>query len=146
LSPAPARRIHVAVNAVVVEQGKILLCRISPRVVRAAGQWTLPGGGVEFGEEPSQAFVRELWEETGLRSNPEALLDVLSSVITESEEELHVFRLIYSASVEPGVIRSEADGSTDLADWFSLEQAARLPLTPLGQRGLELASRILLPQ
>ena len=29
--------------------------------------WTLPGGGVEAGESPAAAVIRELAEETGLR-------------------------------------------------------------------------------
>ena len=30
------------------------------------GHWTLPGGGIDFGEDPEDAVVREFIEETGL--------------------------------------------------------------------------------
>ena len=39
-------------------------------MVRHRTFWTLPGGGINPGEDPSSAAVRELWEETGLRGTP----------------------------------------------------------------------------
>lgn len=49
--------------AALVKDGAILMVRH-----RHAGReyWTLPGGGVEPGESPARAAVREVWEETGL--------------------------------------------------------------------------------
>ena len=36
--------------------------------------WGLPGGGLEYGEQPEEAVVREMWEETGLEICIEKLL------------------------------------------------------------------------
>lgn len=49
-----------AFAVVLDEQGSVLLGRR-----RDGGFWTLPGGGVEEGETPWQAVVRETREETG---------------------------------------------------------------------------------
>ena len=44
---------------------RVLLCRIVERIA-PGGIWTLPGGGLDFGESPARAVLRELTEETGL--------------------------------------------------------------------------------
>lgn len=41
--------------------------------VRHRALWELPGGGIEAGETPRAAAVRELWEETGQRVGEDAL-------------------------------------------------------------------------
>ncbi|MEV0247053.1 NUDIX hydrolase [Nocardia sp. NPDC050712] len=46
--------------------GAVLLLRRAPGVF-LAGRWELPGGGIEPGEAPEQAAIREVAEETGLR-------------------------------------------------------------------------------
>jgi len=43
--------------------------------VSFGGTWCLPGGGVEKGEKPKEAAIREFAEETGYRlKNPQLLL------------------------------------------------------------------------
>jgi 8-oxo-dGTP diphosphatase len=53
------------------EQGEILLHRRSDN-----GRWWLPGGAIDPGEEPAEAIVREVWEETGVRVIPERIVGV----------------------------------------------------------------------
>jgi 8-oxo-dGTP diphosphatase len=64
---------HTRVGAygVCVAGGRILLSRYT------SGNWTLPGGGVDFGEDPYDGVIRE---ETGYVVEPEALLGVRSVV------------------------------------------------------------------
>lgn len=54
-------------------ENKILLTRRSPEKTFAPGMWENTGGHVEHGEESLQAVLRELWEETGLRAEPQAV-------------------------------------------------------------------------
>ena len=39
----------------------------------------MPGGGIQFGEDPAEALRRELWEETGLSMKEAKLLMVENS-------------------------------------------------------------------
>ena len=60
-----ARRQRIGAYAVIVRDDQILLSRLAPRLTKSE-LWTLPGGGVDHGEDPRAAVVREVHEETGL--------------------------------------------------------------------------------
>src|SRR5581483_11819763 len=62
----------------------VLLTRRASRLRAHAGQWALPGGRVDPGEEPVTAAFRELVEELDLRLDPSALLGVLDDYPTRS--------------------------------------------------------------
>ncbi len=40
------------------------------------GGWWLPGGAIDPGEEPAEAVIREVWEETGVQVVPEQVVAV----------------------------------------------------------------------
>ena len=70
ISPACFR---IAVSAVILEQGNVLLAHR-----RDIDWWNLPGGGLELGETVDDALHREVFEETGLEVEIERLVGVYS--------------------------------------------------------------------
>ena len=130
---------RVAAYGLIKQNKQILLCRISAMVPGSVGKWTLPGGGVEFGESPAEAMVREVNEETGLQATALAVAGV-DSIVTSNEHGLrHGIRIIYQTSHQPGSLVFEQNGSTDMCQWFSQEDARALPLLPLAELGVDLA-------
>ena len=130
---------RIAAYGLVLQEEGILLCRIAPRVAEWAGFWTLPGGGIEFGEDPEEAMVREVQEETGLRVRSGGIAGVDSLVVPNGGGATHSLRIIYFAEVVGGALRNEVDGSTDLCAWHDLHAVQSLPIVGLVKRGLDLA-------
>ena len=144
-------RVRVAAYALCRDDaGRVLLCHIAPSV-GAGDIWTLPGGGLEFGELPADAALRELEEEAGLVGELEGVADVLAWSDTWRHpsdgivEAYHAIQVVYRARIVGGMLRNEPDGSTDRAAWFSLGELADLPLVPLAREGARLAFGAALP-
>jgi|SRR5580698_5252588 8-oxo-dGTP diphosphatase len=122
------RKRRVAVYGVCIDSDdRVLLVRAS-RQLTVAGRWFLPGGGLEFGEEPLETLRREFREETGLTVGNESLRGVLSDLTTLPDETLlHTIRIIYTVQTWTGVERAEDDGSSDGILWVKRSDLGSLP-------------------
>ncbi|MFT4298981.1 MAG: NUDIX domain-containing protein [Aeromicrobium sp.] len=124
----PRRTQRLGAYAVALREGaqgrELLLTRMSSRGY-PAGYWALPGGGVQQGESPEAAMLREVYEETGLTVAEHRLVAVhdLHTVATGRGgvwEDYHGVHILYACRVDtvtpPRVV--EQDGSSDLAAWI----------------------------
>jgi ADP-ribose pyrophosphatase YjhB (NUDIX family) len=141
------RRQRVAAYGLIVAGGSILLARIAAGYP-GAGNWTLPGGGLDWGEAPQDALHRELYEETGLRGDIRGLLgiDSLSFERTRDGKRIgfHGLRIIYEVAAEGEPRVTEVNGSVAEASWFLLgeiPQVATVDLVPTALRMLARAGR-----
>ena len=110
------------------ETGGVLLTRFVSPGHPDNGKWTMPGGGMEWGESPEQTAHRELAEETGLAASLGPVLGVFSRWYTAEEaargEAGHLVGIVYAATDVNGRLRTEFDaGTTDDARWFAPDDA-----------------------
>jgi ADP-ribose pyrophosphatase YjhB (NUDIX family) len=123
--------------------GRLLLTRIADGYP-GGGQWHLPGGGTDYGEQPSAALIRELAEETGQRGRLLALLGVASHRDAASlgpegyPIDWHGVRAFYRVMVDrptrPRVL--DRGGSTAEARWFRARDVDSLPVTDVTAEAL----------
>ena len=85
VNPVPAAAL------VLLDKGKVLLTLrdVDPH----RGEWCLPGGFIEWGENPEKAAQRELLEETGITAKVLSLLGVYDTV---ADTGRHIILIVYS--------------------------------------------------
>jgi 8-oxo-dGTP pyrophosphatase MutT (NUDIX family) len=129
------RHQRVAAYAVVASTRGLLMTQFSGRT-GAEGQWGLPGGGLEVGEEPDRAVLREVWEESGQVIEVSDLALVATSRWVGLApggrlEDYHAVRVIYRAicpePTEPVV--HDVGGTTASAAWLLPADLDLLALT-----------------
>jgi len=132
---------RLAAYAVCIEDGRVLLARHVP----TAGEytWTLPGGRVEHAEDPFDAVIREVAEETGCDAVVERLLGVDSRVIPAAESRLGSVHqnvgIFYQVRITGGRLRPEPNGEVAESVWTPILDVALLCRSSLVDVGLALA-------
>jgi 8-oxo-dGTP diphosphatase len=106
--------------------------------------WTLPGGGLDRGEQPHECVVREVLEETGYDVELDGLLGVqvgelpVERRIVRGRGDLRLVRIVFRAHVVGGSLHHEVEGTTDEARWVPLDDVRDLDCVDLVDIGLAM--------
>lgn len=126
-TPVEVRQ-RAAAYALVTSELGLLATEFSHRTA-APGRWGLPGGGIEEHEQPGNAVLREVAEETSQVVTLGSLVEVQTShwvgVSPRSTiENFHAIRLVYSATcAEPTTpVVVDVGGTTESARWVPLQE------------------------
>ena len=118
----------VGVGGVVVDdQARVLLIKRGAEPMK--GQWSLPGGLLELGETLIEGVKREVAEETGLNVVPEAVVEVVDRIYTNSDDQksevrYHYVVVDYWCRVIGGDLQPSSDASevawVSRAEWSDI--------------------------
>jgi 8-oxo-dGTP diphosphatase len=135
------RDVRVGAYAVLVDDRQRILLALWNEGPTPA--WTVPGGGVEEGETPEEAAVRE---ETGYAVELVRLLGEVSFPVAPRVRldgcgrALEGIRVVFEARIVGGELTDEVGGTTDEAAWIPIADVPGLDRVDLVDAALRLLS------
>lgn len=87
----------VSVSGIIIENNQVLLVKRSMNQTYFPGFYEFPGGKIEFGESPEDAVIREVGEETGLKTIIVKLISCRSYLSKNNTQ--HNIELFYLLSI-----------------------------------------------
>jgi mutator protein MutT len=99
---------RIAVRAIIREDEKVLLLRRSTGRPSILGKYELPGGKLEYGEQPEDALVRYIKDEAGLVTRTAQLFDVMT-YIDHDDRDLQYVLILYLVSLESAKVEMSAN-------------------------------------
>ena len=109
----------IGIGAVIVQDGKVLL--VKRKFAPLAGEWSLPGGGVEVGETLDACVVREMREETGLDVEVGPVIEVFDRITHDADGRVQYHYVLVDYLCWP--LGGELVAASDVADAAWVEPA-----------------------
>lgn len=128
---------RLSVKALIVRDGKVLLT-----VEDEDDFWSLPGGGIDYGETAQEALVREMSEEIGVAQDMLSVVDDVATIliglpIDGVPRANLVYHVTLADNVDPAV-----SGSLLTSQWFWPSEIANLHTSPSTGTAARLAQVI----
>lgn len=119
---------RISVRAIIRNKEKTLLIRRSTGRQTILGKYELPGGRIDYREQPEDALVRHLNREAGLTIQSAQIFDVLTYVDHDDRDVQYLF-ILYLVSLEQGTSNITLSTNYDHYQWKSLSNIHQDELT-----------------
>lgn len=100
-------------------EGKILMAL---RGVYPSNIWVFPGGGINFGEDSADAFIRESREETGLEIEKPEFITVFELI--KPTKNIHRVIFFYKSKMKGGILKPNDDVSE--LKWLTVDEIVEM--------------------
>lgn len=119
---------RIAVRGIIRVDEKTLLMRRANGRPSILGKYELPGGKLEYGEQPEDALTRYLKDEAGLTIQTAQLFDVLTYVDHDDRDIQYIF-ILYLVSLGLGGNKVALSQNYDQYEWKKMSNIHQEQLT-----------------
>lgn len=116
----------ISIRAVIKRDGKVLVARRYSGRESILGKYELPGGSLDFKEQPRDALGRYVQSQLGVGVETAQLFDVISFIDPDDMRVQYVF-VVYQVSLEAGNLK--AGGRYDKYLWEKMQNIQHNTLT-----------------
>ncbi|MBS3176122.1 NUDIX domain-containing protein [Candidatus Woesearchaeota archaeon] len=114
----------VAVSGFIFRDGKALILRRGKEEHFLPGYWELPGGKLEFGEDPHDGVLREVKEEACIDCEVVTIYDCWHYMMLYHDKETQFIELTFILNMKKDKPVIPGDGMDDYR-WVTLEELDR---------------------
>jgi ADP-ribose pyrophosphatase YjhB (NUDIX family) len=129
---------EIGVGVVAVDDSSRILL-VKRKYPPGAGKWSIPGGHLELGESLSEAAVRELYEETGIKGDPIGIVNIDELVVYDDEGGVKYHYVLIDILVKPKNPLENAKPSSDALEIavIPLRESLNLDITKTSRSLIE---------
>jgi 8-oxo-dGTP diphosphatase len=111
-------RVWNGAAAVIIADNKMLMVK-----EKESMGWSIPSGGIEAGESPEQACIREAWEETGFKTEVKKPLHIKKTIISGYDVTTYYF---LCKVIEGQIAYEDPDDAIAEIAWKTYEEVLEL--------------------
>lgn len=123
---------RLSVRAIIYHEGKILLLRRATGRETILGKYELPGGKIEYGEQPEDALRRCLHDDVGVHLQTAQLFDAIT-YIDHDDRDIQYIVIVYNVALQEEHSDINLSINYSRYQWFMESEIQREETTDLSQ-------------